>query len=103
VGRTADEQKVRVAPEVLATYVGNYEETSNDSKDFVVQRFTVTLAGDQLFLDIGGKGRVPLYPLSQTTFSPRLLGTYEFMKNAAGAVTHLIAYSTEGDVKAVRK
>ena len=103
VGRTADEKKVHVAPEVLATYVGTYEETSNDNPDFVVQRFTVTLAGDQLFLDIGGKGKVPLYPLSQTAFSPRLLGTYEFVKNPSGAVTHLIAYSTEGDVKAVRK
>jgi hypothetical protein len=103
VGRTAEEQKVRVAPEVLAKYAGTYEEISNDNPDFVVQRFTVTLVGDQLFLDIGGKGKVPLYPLSQTTFSPRLLGTYEFVKNAAGAVTHLIAYSTEGDVKAFRK
>jgi hypothetical protein len=63
----------------------------------------VTLSGDQLFLDIGGKGRAPLFPLSQTTFSPRLLGTYEFVKNGAGVVTHLIAYSTEGDVKAVRR
>jgi hypothetical protein len=103
VGRTAEEQKVRVSPEVLAKYVGTYEESSNDNPDFVVQRFTVTLLGDQLFLDIGGKGKAPLYPLSQTTFSPRLLGTYEFVKNAAGVVTHLIAYSTEGDVKAVRK
>jgi hypothetical protein len=31
------------------------------------------------------------------------LGTYEFVKDARGAVTHLIAYSTEGDLKAVRK
>ena len=82
---------MHVPPEVLATYVGTYEQ------------FTVTLSGDQLFLDIGGKGKVPLYPLSQTTFSPRLLGTYEFVKNESGVVTHLIAYSTEGDVKAVRK
>jgi hypothetical protein len=103
VGRTAEEKKVRVAPEVLAAYAGVYEEVSNDNPDFVVQRFTVTVSGEQLFLDIGGKGRVPLYPLSQTTFSPRLLGSYEFIKNASGAVTHLIAYSTEGDVTAVRR
>lgn len=103
VGRTADEKKVQVPPAVLATYVGTYDELSNDNPDYVVERFTVTLAGDQLFLDIGGKGKVPLYPLSQTTFSPRLLGSYEFVKDASGAVTHLIAYSTEGDVKAVRR
>lgn len=103
VGRTAEERKVRVAPEVLASYVGTYEELSNDNPDYVVQRFRVTLEGDQLYLDIGGKGKAPLYPLSQTTFSPRLLGSYEFVKDASGAVTHLIAYSTEGDVKAVRR
>jgi len=103
VGRTNEEKKVYVAPEVLATYTGTYEEVSNDSRDYVVQRFTVTLSGDQLYLDIGGKGRAPLYPLSQTTFSPRLLGSYEFVKDASGKVTHLIAYSTEGDVKAVRR
>ena len=103
VGRTSEEKKVYVAPEVLATYVGNYEELSNDNPDYVVQRFTVTLSGDQLYLDIGGKGKAPLYPLSQTTFSPRLLGSYEFVKDPSGKVTHLIAYSTEGDVKAVRR
>jgi hypothetical protein len=103
VGRTAEEKKVVVSPEILAAYAGTYEEVSNSNPDYVVQRFTVTLSGDQLFLDIGGKGRAPLFPLSQTTFSPRLLGTYEFVKNGAGVVTHLIAYSTEGDVKAVRR
>jgi hypothetical protein len=103
VGRTASEQQVHVAPEVLASYVGTYEEISNNNPDFVVQRFTVTLSGDQLFLDIAGKGKAPLFPLSQNTFSPRLLGTYEFVKDSSGAVTHLIAYSTEGDVKAIRR
>jgi hypothetical protein len=103
VGRTAAERQIHIAPEVLATYTGVYDELSNDNVDFVVQRFTVTLAGDQLYLDIGGKGRAPMFPLSETTFSPRLLGTYEFVKDASGKVTHLISYSTEGNVKAVRR
>ena len=54
-------------------------------------------------IEIGGRGKMPLVPLSETTFSPRLLGTYEFVKDEKGVVTHLIAYSTEGDLKAVRK
>ena len=54
-------------------------------------------------IEMGGKGKMPLLPLSQTTFSPRLLGTYEFVKNSGGVVTHMIVYSTEGDLKAIRK
>lgn len=65
--------------------------------------FTVTLSGDQLMIEIGGKGKIPLVPLSQTTFSPRLLGTYEFRRDAQGAFNLLTAYSTEGNVDAVRK
>jgi hypothetical protein len=102
VGRTAEEKKVTVAPEILAKYVGIYEAPGVDGNTGVATRFTVTLAGDQLFIDIGGKGNLPLTPLSETTFSPRLLGTYEFVKNAQGVVTHLVAYSTEGDVHAVK-
>ena len=103
VGRTQQEKAVKVAPEILAQYVGVYEAPGRESNTGVVTRFTVTLSGDQLYLDIGGKGRLPLTPLSETTFSPRLLGTYEFVKDARGVVTHLVAYSTENDVKAIRK
>jgi hypothetical protein len=41
--------------------------------------------------------------LTETTFSPRLLGTYEFVRDDQGRFTRMIAYSTEGDVVAVRK
>jgi hypothetical protein len=103
VGRTAPEQEVKVAPEVLRQYAGTYEVMAASGSAVVVQTFTVTLEGSQLFLEIAGKGKAPMYPLSQTTFSPRYLGTYEFVKDSRGVVTHLIAYSTEGDLKAVRK
>jgi len=101
VGRTSAERTVKVVPDVLAQYVGTYDVVSYD--DVVVQEFGVSLEGGSLYLEIGGQGRVPLFPLTQTTFSPRYLGTYEFVKDAKGAVTHLMAYSTEGDVKAVRR
>jgi hypothetical protein len=103
VGRTAEEKEVKVAPEILKQYVGTYEVTAASGSAAVVQRFTVTLDGAQLLLEIAGRGKAPMYPLSQTTFSPRYLGTYEFVKDSQGVVTHLIAYSTEGDLKAVRR
>jgi hypothetical protein len=36
-------------------------------------------------------------------FSPRLLGTYEFVMNDRGDVTHLLAHGVEGSLRAVRR
>jgi len=105
VGRTADEKKVVVSRDVLATYVGVYDVT--DSRSPIVGRprqvFSVTLDGDQLFLDMGGKGKIPMIPLSQTSFSPRLLGTYEFVKDKNGRVTHMLVHSAEEVLTATRR
>jgi hypothetical protein len=101
VGRTQDETLVKVPPDVLATYVGTYVANSPDS-NIPISVFTVSLADDQLFIDFGGKGRLPLVPLSRNVFSPRLLGSYEFVADERGVVTHLITHTTEGDTKAVR-
>jgi hypothetical protein len=103
VGRTAEEKKVSVSRETLSRYVGVYETVSTSGTAMTARTFNVTLSGDQLTIEIGGDGKIPLIPLSETSFSPRLLGTYEFVKDAAGAFTRMIAYSTEGDVVAVRK
>jgi hypothetical protein len=103
VGRTAEEKKVIVPREVLAKYVGIYQTVETTGTAMSARTFNFTLEGDQLMLEIGGNGRIPLVPLSETSFSPRLLGTYEFSKDAQGEFTRMIAYSTEGDVEAVRK
>ena len=105
VGRTADEKNVTVARATLATYVGVYEVASATALDARGSRtvFTVTLSGDELLLDFGGNGKVPMIPLSQTTFSPRLLGTYEFVKDDRGVVTHMLVHSAEEVLKAVRR
>jgi len=103
VGRTAQERQVKVPPEILEQYAGTYEVMSASNSATVVRRFTVTLDGGQLYLEISGQGKAPMFPLSETTFSPRYLGTYEFVKDQQGVVTHMIAYSTEGDLYAVRR
>jgi len=105
VGRTADEKKVIVPRDVLATYTGVYDVT--DSRAPAVGRarqvFTITLDGDELFLDMSGKGKIPMIPLSQTSFSPRLLGTYEFVKDGDGRVTHMLVHSAEEVLTARRR
>ncbi len=103
VGRTSEEQKVVVPRAILSKYVGVYESVSSTGTATMSRSFQVTLSGDQLMIEMSGKGKMPMVPLSQTTFSPRLLGTYEFVKNDKGVVTHMMVYSTEGDITAVRK
>lgn len=103
VGRTAEEKSVTVSREILSRYVGIYETVSTTGTAMTARTFNISLAGDQLTIEIGGNGKIPLIPLSETSFSPRLLGTYEFVKDDRGMFTRMIAYSTEGDVVAVRK
>jgi hypothetical protein len=105
VGRTEQEKTVVVPRATLAAYTGIYEVT--DSRAPIVGRarqvFTVTLDGDALLLDIGGKGKIPMIPLSQTSFSPRLLGTYEFVKDSNGRVTRMLVHSAEEVLTAIRR
>jgi len=105
VGRTEQEKAVVVPRATLATYVGVYDVT--DARSPIVgsarQVFTVTLEGDQLLLDMRGKGKIPMIPLSQTSFSPRLLGTYEFVKDKDGRVTHMLVHSAEEVLTATRR
>jgi hypothetical protein len=103
IGRTAEEKKVTVSREILSRYVGVYETVSTTGTAMSARTFTVTLSGDQLMIAIGGNGEIPMIPLTETTFSPRLLGTYEFVRDDQGRFARMIAYSTEGDVAAVRK
>ena len=105
IGRTEAEKSVIVAPEILAKYVGVYEVGSANAFDARAPRnvFTVTLVNGELLIDLQGKGKVPMIPLSETEFSPRLLGTYQFIKNDQGVVTHMLVHSAEEVLTAVRK
>jgi hypothetical protein len=104
IGRTSEEKQVKVAPEILARYVGTYEVEPGAPTPSVGGRvLNVTLSGGELLLDMGGKGRLPLIPLSETSFTPRLGGTYEFVSNNQGVVTHLLVHSAEEAVKAIRR
>jgi hypothetical protein len=107
VGRTAEEKTVVVPAEVMKSYVGVYRVQSSSRSPQLTgaaaTSFTVTFADGQLFIDLRGKGKVPLIPLSQTMFSPRLLGTYEFVRDANGAVTQMLVHSAEEVLTAVRQ
>jgi hypothetical protein len=94
VGKASDEKKlaVKVAPQILSKYVGSYT-FKNPEDANQVMHFNVTLAGDTLLLDVGGKDKQELIALSETTFS--MMGIrIDF------APDHLIFHIVEGDMKA---
>ena len=56
VGKASDEKKnaVKVAPEILAKYVGAYEFRAPEDPTFVAI-LNVTHSGEELFIDVAGK------------------------------------------------
>jgi hypothetical protein len=98
---TGPAQPVHVAAEILAKYVGEY--AFEGDNPFHYRTMTISLVEDQLFADFNGKGHVLMAPISDTMFSPRLLGTFEFVTDDRGAVTHVLAHSIAATFKIVRR
>lgn len=99
VGKASDVKGVKIAPGILAKYVGDYDLTLPATH----QVFTATfkLDGDRLMF--GGLGRtVPLVPLSETEFSAEDVAI-SFVRDGSGKATYVLIRSVEGDFKAVRK
>ena len=82
---------VKVAPEVLAQYVGTYDFRFPENPT-IPSMWQVNLADGTLILS-----GAPLMPLSETRF---LFGTnpLEFVKDAQGRVTHFSSTFVEGDL-----
>ncbi len=89
---------VKVEPARLEKYAGTYEIRQGGK----VREADLTVAGDELFLDLDKQGKQLLVPYSQTGFS--YSGAWiEFVADQKGAVTHFLMQAVEGETKAVRK
>ena len=101
VGKASDEKKfaVKVAPAILSRYVGRYA-FDESGRPGQVMRFNVTLSGDTLLLDIGGKDKQEMIPLSEKTFS--MMGIRIDFVEDKGQTDHLIFHIVEGDMKAMK-
>lgn len=96
VGKASDEKKlaVKVEPRTLSKYVGGYTFRNPQDLNQVV-KFNVTMGGDALFMDVGGKDKQEMIALSDTTFS--MMGIrLDFFPD------HLIFHIVEGDMKATK-
>ena len=97
VGKASDDKKnaVPVAVDVLSKYVGADEFRSTEDANFTTV-VNVTLTGGTLFMDIAGKDKQEMIPLSNTMFSV-IGGRLEFVGSDA------IFHAVEGEMKGVRK
>ena len=99
VGKLSDAEKsrVKVAPEILAKYVGVYK----GQYIRVLRTVEVTFSGGSLFIALNGGPKQPIVPQSETSFSGTGL-TYRFIRDDQGT-THIIESHVSGDYKYERQ
>jgi len=86
---------VKVAPEILAKYVGTYDFRFPENPD-TPQYFRIKLVDGQLMAD----GMPPLVPLSETRFFGGQI--ISFLFDGSGRVTHMVLSAAEGDIRMPR-
>ena len=100
IGKVSDAQKtaVKVAPEVLAKYVGVYKGLYGRRPRAV----EVTFSDGKLFVSLNGGPKQPIVPQSDTSFSGTGL-SYQFIRDNQGIATHLVEGHISGDYKFERQ
>jgi hypothetical protein len=101
IGKASDERKsaAKVAPEILAKYVGTYLEQPRLWR-LVPRVVEITVADGTLFGNMDGRGKVPLVPQSETGFSGLYGLGVEFTKADSGAgVKQLFVKHVSGDYR----
>ena len=89
--------EIRVDPALLAKYAGRYEVMTPRG----MSKATVSVEGDQLMIDVPGRGSGRMVPQSATMFL--FMGAaIEFVSNEKGEVTHLMVHVVEGEFKGPR-
>jgi hypothetical protein len=104
VGKASDERKleVKVASEILAKYVGVYEEQPKFWR-LAPRVLEITLSGGTLFGDMDGRGKTPLVAQSESSFSGLYGLGVEFLKPDPGGVAGLLVKHVSGDYRFKRK
>lgn len=91
-----ERKEITVDSKALARYTGTYELMPG-------AKIAITLEGNQLREKLGGQPAFPIYPESETMFFLKAVeAQIEFVKDAKGAVTHLILHQNGVDQKAPR-
>jgi serine-type D-Ala-D-Ala carboxypeptidase/endopeptidase len=95
-GLAQEKKEIAVAPQVLQQYVGVYELAPTF-------KISVTAEGSQLMAQATGQPKLPVYASSETKFFYKVVDAQiEFFKDAKGAITHLVLYQNNQEMKAPR-
>lgn len=100
VGKASDVKSVKVAPEILAKYVGNYE--FKNPATGKIENWVFSVTGEQLVVG-GSFPSTPLKSLSETEFAAPSGFNFVFAGDGSGSATSVNLQAVEGNFKAVRK
>jgi hypothetical protein len=100
VGKASDLQSVKLEPELLAEYAGAYEYRDPDHPG-TSRVYNFAVSGGQLSLS-DGPSTYLLTTLSRTAFATANGVRFEFFREGS-MVSHVIALTFDGDIKATRK
>jgi hypothetical protein len=100
VGKVSDAEKsgVKLAPEILAKYVGVYKGQYIGG----LRTVEVTFSGGTLFIAVNGGPKQPIFPQSETSFSGTGL-VYQFTRDGQGIATEIVEGHVSGDYKYERQ
>ena len=101
VGKASDERKneVQVAPEILAKYIGTYQEQRPFWRS-IPRVVEITVSNGRLFGDMDGRGKVPLIASSSTSFGGLYGLGVEFIEGGSGG---LFVKHVSGNYRFARK
>jgi serine-type D-Ala-D-Ala carboxypeptidase/endopeptidase len=95
-GLAQEQKEIAVSPKVLQQYVGVYELAPTF-------KLSVTVEGSQLMVQASGQPKLPVFASSDTKFFYKVVDArIEFFKDAKGAVSHLVLYQNNQEMKAPR-
>jgi hypothetical protein len=101
VGKASDLQSVKLEPKLLAEYAGAYE-YRDPAHPEIPHVYSFAVSGGQLSLS-DGPSTFLLTTLSRTAFATTNGVQFEFSRDDGGVVSHVIALTFDGDIKATRK
>jgi len=104
-GKASDEKKneVRVAPAILAKYVGTYAEQDLWGEGPHPRIIQITVSGGRLFAELSNRGKAELTAQSDTTFAGLFGWGIRFVTDSNGVPTHLLEMHISGNYRYTKK
>lgn len=101
IGKASELQSVKLEPKILAEYAGAYEYRDPNHPE-IPHVYNFAVSGGQLSLS-DGSSSFPLTTLSETAFATQNGVRFDFFRDDRGEVSHVIALTFDGDIKATRR